>query len=119
MIETEEGLANVEEIAAVEGVDGLFVGPMDLCYGLGIAPGDFGNSRFKDAVAAIVAACKKYDRAVGMFGYSSEMAHECLQNGFNFASAGTDISFFRSGVNRGLAIARGEDPDAAAARGGY
>jgi len=119
MIETEEGLNRVEEIAAVEGVDGLFVGPVDLCYGLGIAPGDFGNPRFKDAVAAIVTACRKHGRAVGMFGYSPEMAHESLQGGFNFASAGTDISFFRSGVSRGLAIARGEDPDAAAARGGY
>ncbi|TDG12836.1 hypothetical protein E2F43_14850 [Seongchinamella unica] len=119
MIETEEGLENVEEIAAVEGVDGLFVGPMDLCYGLGIAPGDFGNPRFKEAIAAIIAACQKHERVVGMFGYSAEMAHESLRNGFHFASAGTDISFFRSGVSRGLAIARGENPDEAAARGGY
>ena len=119
MIETQEGLDNVDAIAAVEGVDGLFIGPMDLCYGLGIAPGDFGNSRFTDAVATIVEACRKHSRAAGMFGYTPEMARESLENGINFASAGTDISFFRSGLTRALALARGNDPDEAGRQAGY
>ncbi len=119
MIETEEGLQNVEAIAAVEGVDGLFIGPMDLCYGLGLPPGDFGNSLFTDAVQAIVGACRKHGRAVGMFGYTPEMARSSLEQGFNFASAGTDISFFRSGMAQALAAARGEDPEAAAKQAGY
>ena len=119
MIETQEGLNNVDAIAAVEGVDGLFIGPMDLCYGLGLTPGDFGNARFTDAVAAIVAACRKHGRAVGMFGYTPEMARESLENGFSFASAGTDISFLRAGIARGLAVARGEDPEQSGRQGGY
>jgi len=56
MIETEEGLRNVETIAATDGVDGLFVGPMDLCYGLGLAPGSFTDARFQQARGAIQAA---------------------------------------------------------------
>ena len=119
MIETEEGLNNVEAIAAVEGVDALFVGPMDLCYGLGLPPGDFGNSRFKEAVKTIVGACEKHGCAAGMFGYSPDMARESLASGFNFASAGTDISFFRTGMAQSLAIARGEDPEVAAQQAGY
>lgn len=119
MIETEEGLDNVEAIAAVEGVDALFIGPMDLCYGLGLAPGDFGNSRFKAAVERIVSACRTHGRAVGMFGYSPDMARESLASGFNFASAGTDISFFRSGMAQALATARGDDPEVAAQQAGY
>lgn len=119
MIETQKGLNNVDAIAAVEGVDGLFIGPMDLCYGLGLPPGDFGNPRFTEAVAAIVDACRKHGRAVGMFGYTAEMAKESLENGFNFASAGTDISFFRSGLTRALALARGDDPESAARQAGY
>ena len=119
MIETEEGLDNVEAIAAVEGVDALFIGPMDLCYGLGLPPGDFGNSRFRAAVQTIVDACRKHDRAVGMFGYSPDMARESLASGFNFASAGTDISFFRNGMAQSLATARGEDPQVAAQQAGY
>jgi 4-hydroxy-2-oxoheptanedioate aldolase len=119
MIETEEGLKNVEAIAAVEGVDGLFIGPMDLCYGLGLQPGDFSNSRFVDAVAVIVAACRKHRRVVGMFGYSPEMARDSLASGFDFASAATDISFFRAGLAQGLATARGEVQQAARQKAGY
>lgn len=118
MIETQQGLDNVDAIAAVEGVDGLFIGPMDLCYGLGIAPGDFANPRFADAVKAIAEACKRHGRAVGMFGYTPEMARGYLESGFNFASAGTDISFFRAGLNSGLAAALGEDV-AAGKQAGY
>ena len=119
MIETEEGLNNVEAIAAVEGVDGLFVGPMDLCYGLGLPPGDFTNGRFVEAIETIISAAKKHGRAVGMFGYSPVMARESLDSGFDFASAGTDISFFRTGMAHALAAARGEDPETAAQQAGY
>jgi 4-hydroxy-2-oxoheptanedioate aldolase len=108
MIETEEGLKNVEAIAAVEGVDGLFVGPMDLCYGLGLAPGDFTDPRFNEAIATILAACQRHGRAAGMFGYTAELAAQSLERGFTFASAGTDISFLRDGVTRALAAAGGE-----------
>ncbi len=119
MIETARGLENVEAIAAVEGIDGLFIGPMDLCYGLGLSPGDFGNDLFTQAIEKIVAACRANNIAVGMFGYSPEMAHQMLQKGIDFVSAGTDISFFREGITRALATARGEDPNAVKGRGGY
>lgn len=119
MIETEEGLNNVEAIAAVDGVDGLFIGPVDLCYGLGLAPGDFGNNRFKEAVQTIVDACRARDLAVGIFGYTPDMARESLASGFNFASAGTDISFFRAGMSQALATARGDDPQASGRQAGY
>jgi len=108
MIETEEGLQNVDTIAAVEGVDGLFVGPMDLCYGLHLPPGNFEDPRFTDAIARILTACKSHNRAAGMFGYTAEMAAQSLQGGFDFASIGTDISFIRAGAAQALAVATGE-----------
>lgn len=117
MIETQEGLKNLESIAAVEGVSGLFVGPMDLTYGLGLTPGDFANERFIEAVSTIRAACSAHQLACGIFGYNAEMAAQSLRDGFDFASVGTDISFMRDGVARALAAASGED--AAVARGGY
>ena len=92
MIETRDGLNAVEEIAAVEGIDGLFVGPVDLCFGLGITPGDFGNEKFTGAVQEILAACAKHGKVAGMFGYSPELAARALEQGFAFASLGTDIS---------------------------
>jgi len=118
MIETEEGLRNLEAIAAVEGVTGLFVGPMDLTYGLGLSPGDFANERFVESVKAIRAACERNELVCGIFGYDAEMAHRALAEGFDFASIGSDISFLRQGVSQALATARGEAPDGPA-RGGY
>jgi len=118
MIETEEGLANVEAIAATDGVDALFIGPMDLCYGLGLPPGSFADPAFTAAIERIKAACQAAGIAAGMFGYSAEMAASSLASGFQFASIGTDISFIRAGAAQAFATARGEALTEAT-RGGY
>ena len=118
MIETEEGLNNLDSIAAVEGVSGLFVGPMDLTYGLGLPPGDFADKRFIEALKAIRSACEANGLACGMFGYDAAMAARSLEGGFDFASVGSDISFARAGVSQALAVARGEELTAPS-HGGY
>ena len=119
MIETEEGLANLDAIAAVPGVTGLFVGPMDLTYGLGLPPGDFSNDRFIAALQDIMKACQDNRLACGMFGYNAEMAAESLDQGFDFVSIGSDISFLRDGLARALTVARGEENSSELSRGGY
>lgn len=108
MIETAEGLANVRAIAETPGIDALFVGPLDLCYGLGVTPGDFANPRFVAALDEIKAASLAAGKAVGIFGYSAELAQAALASGFSFASMGTDISFFRDGAKAALGVARGD-----------
>ena len=118
MIETQEGLRNLDSIAAVEGVSGLFVGPMDLTYGLGLPPGDFTNPRFIDALDAIRSACERNRLASGIFGYDAHMAARALEDGFDFASVGSDISFARAGVSQALAIAGGRE-FGGSTRGGY
>lgn len=105
MIETREGLENVEAIAATKGVDGVFIGPIDLCYGLGIAPGDFGADAFVGAVKRIQSACRSAECAVGLFGYTPELARQALKDGFQFVSIGTDIGFFRQGATSALETA--------------
>ena len=55
--ETAEALADIEHIAAMDGVDGIFIGPFDLSISLGM-PGAFENERFKAALARISAACR-------------------------------------------------------------
>lgn len=120
MIETAEGLENVEAIAATPGLDALFIGPIDLCFGLGVTPGDFADQRYIDATARIVGAAKDAGIAVGLFGYTAGLAHQASQQGFQFASAGTDIAFLRQGASLALATAQGLSPeDAKAARPGY
>lgn len=118
MIETAQGLQNVESIAATEGLAALFVGPVDLCFGLGIAPGDFGNPAFTDAIARIVNAAKSAGIAAGLYGFSPAAAAQAKAEGFDFVSAGTDIGFLRAGASAALATA-GAGEDAATKSIGY
>lgn len=116
MIETRTGLDNVEKIAAVDGLAALFVGPADLCFGLGIMPGDFANPLYVEATDRIVAAAKAAGIAVGLFGYSPDHARSSKEQGFDFVSAGSDIAFMRQGAAGALGTVTGED---VAVRAGY
>jgi 4-hydroxy-2-oxoheptanedioate aldolase len=107
MIETAQGLQNVEQIAATEGLAGLFVGPVDLCFGLGIAPGDFGHPAFADAIKRIVGASKSAGIAAGLYGFNAQAAAQAKGQGFDFVSAGTDIVFLRSGASAALETVMG------------
>jgi 4-hydroxy-2-oxoheptanedioate aldolase len=90
---------------------------MDLTYGLGLSPGDFSSEQFTDALERIKASCREHKLVCGIFGYNATMAAQSLDEGFDFASIGSDISFLREGCNRALATARGEEAEAD--RGGY
>ncbi|MCB1972623.1 MAG: hypothetical protein KDG54_19695, partial [Geminicoccaceae bacterium] len=64
LIETQAGIDNIDKIAALEGVDCLWVGHFDLSCSMGI-PGEFGNKRFIDAMAAVNKAGKHHGKALG------------------------------------------------------
>ncbi|MBS0483403.1 MAG: hypothetical protein JSR96_14910 [Proteobacteria bacterium] len=120
MIETREGLANVKAIAATPGLDGLFIGPMDLCYGIGITPGSFGDPAFIEAVDQIKQACADAGIAAGMFGYNAALSRAALEDGFQFSSIGSDANFLREGAKQAFDAARGlDDPKAAKGQPGY
>lgn len=117
MIETGQGLDNVEAIAATPGVDALFVGPMDLSFGLGITPGNFADPAFAAAIERIKAASRAAGIALGMFGATPALAARYLDEGFQFASIGTDIGFFREGAR--LALETAQVGAAASPKAGY
>src|SRR5438105_4693544 len=64
MVETPAAIANVEEIAAVPGVDVVLVGTNDLAAEMGI-PGDFANPRIATAYEKIIAACARHKKFPG------------------------------------------------------
>ena len=64
-IETAEALSTVEEIAALDGVDVLFVGPRDLSLALGV-PGDLGAPVYRDALQRVLAAAQENGKAAGL-----------------------------------------------------
>jgi 2-keto-3-deoxy-L-rhamnonate aldolase RhmA len=89
MIETKSGLENVEAIAAVPGVDVLWLGHFDLSNFLGI-PGQFSSPVFQDAIRRIVAAAKKHGKAAGYMAASAALGKEYRGHGFRMIATGTD-----------------------------
>ncbi|KAG6008175.1 hypothetical protein E4U43_000204 [Claviceps pusilla] len=90
-IETQEALDKVEEIAAVEGIDVLFIGPFDLGNNIGhpimngvMAP------EVKAAIAKCHGACRKTGKKCGMFATSGEQAKLYVEQGFDMISVLTD-----------------------------
>lgn len=92
MIETPEALANVEEIAAVPGVDALFVGPFDLSIALGLPPGDNdGKPAFDAAIAKVSAAASAAKIATAVLS-NATVAPLRIEQGFRMISTTTDIN---------------------------
>ena len=105
-IETERGLEHVEAIAAVEGVDVLWVGHFDLTNFLGI-PGEFDNPIYTAALARIVAAARRYSKGLGFMAASADWARQYRQLGFNMLATGPDHSILMEGVSQILSATRG------------
>jgi 2-dehydro-3-deoxyglucarate aldolase/4-hydroxy-2-oxoheptanedioate aldolase len=89
MIETRQGLENVDAIAAVPDVDVLWLGHFDLSNFLGI-PGQFSSPVFQDAIKRIVGAAKKHGKAAGYMAASAALGQEYLGHGFRMIATGTD-----------------------------
>jgi 2-keto-3-deoxy-L-rhamnonate aldolase RhmA len=97
-IETAAGVANVDEIAAVDGVDVLWVGHFDLSNSLGI-PGQFDHPDFLQATAAVVKAARKHGKAAGRLVPTVEQCIDLYKDGFDFISYSGDVWAFYSAVS--------------------
>jgi 2-dehydro-3-deoxyglucarate aldolase/4-hydroxy-2-oxoheptanedioate aldolase len=89
MIETKQGLENVDAIAAVPGVDVLWLGHFDMSNFLGI-PGQFSHPLFQDAIKRIAGAAKKHGKAAGYMAANAALGKEYLGHGFRMLATGTD-----------------------------
>jgi 4-hydroxy-2-oxoheptanedioate aldolase len=102
MIETEEALGNLDQIAKTPGLDGLFVGPNDLSISLGFGLAkslkDLKVSKFEAAIKKIAAAAKKNKLVPGAFGGSPEACAFFAGHGFKFISAATDVGLLSAGA---------------------
>jgi 2-dehydro-3-deoxyglucarate aldolase/4-hydroxy-2-oxoheptanedioate aldolase len=104
-IETERGLEHVEKIAAVDGIDVLWVGHFDLTNFLGI-PGQFDNPKYIDAIKRIVAAGRKHKKGLGFMASDTKWATEYKAHGFNMLATGTDMGILVAGVKGILDVVR-------------
>lgn len=88
-VETQQAVENAAEMAAVDGVDCLFIGPMDLSLGMGLM-GQFDHPKFRECVARVVAACKKAKKAAGILIMSPDQIDQTIKDGFTFIAIGSD-----------------------------
>ena len=100
-IETDEGLANVESIAAVPGVDVLWIGQFDLTNFLGI-PGQFAHPRFVEALNCIVDACASHGLTPAILGLDDPSVRDYGQRGFRMMAYGVDHLLLQEAMRRGI-----------------
>ena len=109
MIETKEGIDNLDEILSVPGVDCAYVGPSDLAYALGLKPtGDNRDEAHQRVCMEILEACKRHGVAPGMHTGSVEFTTKWLKAGFQMVTLGSDSGFMRAKAGADLAAARGD-----------
>jgi 4-hydroxy-2-oxoheptanedioate aldolase len=109
MIETPQGLANVESIAATPGLDGLYIGPSDLTLAVGgtTSTDPAVAEAFNDALDRIRTACESAGIAAGIHTASGAVAAQRLAAGFTFVSIASDLTHLEQAAKDHLREARG------------
>lgn len=96
-IETERGLDQVEKIAAVDGIDVLWVGHFDLSNFMGI-PGQFNHPRFDAAMRKVAQVARQHGKAAGFMATDAAWVARAKEMGYTMIAAGTDTGLLESGV---------------------
>ncbi len=106
-IETTEAIRNIEEIAAVDGADVLFVGPTDLSYNMGIRD-QLESAPFTEALRKVSAAAKRHGKAAGILVHNHALVPKVRELGYTFTALGSDGGAVRAGLLGFRAALRGE-----------
>ena len=96
-IETLEGVENAGQIAAVERVDVLFIGPLDLSINMNIAQ-QYENPEFLKALDQVGAACKTHNKAAGILVPNLTYLEDWISRGFSFFVVGSDGGCVANGL---------------------
>jgi len=104
-VESMPAVDNAEALAAIDGVDVLFVGPADLSHSMGI-PGRFDEPAFVRALDRVVAACRAHGKAAGILLKDASTLPAALEQGFRFVGVGSDSTFLVAAARQNLALAR-------------
>jgi 4-hydroxy-2-oxoheptanedioate aldolase len=97
--ETENAIKNIPKIAAVDGVDGIFIGPSDLSASIGKI-GQFENDKVQSLIYDALRHCKDANIPAGILTAKSNYAKEYVAKGFTFTAVNSDINLLaRSAEN--------------------
>ncbi|KAL4878155.1 Pyruvate/Phosphoenolpyruvate kinase-like domain-containing protein [Aspergillus karnatakaensis] len=104
-IESRSGVENVEKIVAVEGLDGVLIGPFDLSKQMGVQRG---GKEHEDAIKRILKATHDAGKKAAIFSSDGVDAQKRVEQGFDLVSITTDVAVLGSGFLRELGVASGQ-----------
>lgn len=114
MVETREGLGNLDEILSVAGIDGIYVGPSDLSMSLGKAPSlDPQDTEVLEAIGSICAATRRRGKIAGIHTDTASTTLRRIKQGFQFCSILNDVRLMAIAASAVVREVRGEAPQAA------
>ena len=96
-VETLGAVEQADEIAAIDGVDLLFIGPSDLSLALGV-PGQFHSAKVWEAIDKVAAACRNHGKTWGAVTPDPEFADRAVANGCRMPTLGNDVHIMRRGI---------------------
>ena len=97
-IESERGLANLDEITQVEGVDGVFIGPADLSASMGHL-GNPGHPQVSAAIDTAIRRIRALGKAAGIMGTEPATAKQHISSGANFVAIAVDSMLFTKAID--------------------
>ncbi|MEL6436880.1 MAG: aldolase/citrate lyase family protein, partial [Pseudomonadota bacterium] len=109
MIETRQALAVLDDIIAVDGIDGVFVGPAD--FSIAWTGGEVMNPRLEDMmepIAKIATTARAVGKHAGIFAVNPADVPRFVEMGYRFIAVGFDTGVVAAGAKQILAIANGE-----------
>lgn len=107
LVETEQGVKNMDTILDVAGVDLVWVGFLDLSLSMGI-PGQYSHPRFKEVVRLILQISKAHKKPVGTLSFSLDQVREHIREGYHCIGYGGDIWLLQQALSEGVKAVRRE-----------
>lgn len=118
MIETREGLRNIDAILDTDGLDGVFIGPNDLSLTLtGVASAESTHPEMLAAIERVVSRCRAKGKVAGIFCTSGAAAARRIAEGFTFVTPANDVMQLGRAAREAIALARGNDTPTTGASG--
>ncbi|WP_319403660.1 aldolase/citrate lyase family protein [uncultured Anaeromusa sp.] len=102
-VETKAALENLDEIASVEGVDGVFIGPADLSASLGYVD-DAGHPDMQAIIEKSIKRIRELGKAAGTLAVDPAAAKKCIEWGATFVAVGVDTMLYTQAIDERLAL---------------
>jgi len=109
-LETPQAIRALEEVASVEGVDAIFIGPADLSASMGHA-GQLTHPAVLDVMAQAAQRCRAAGKPIGTVGGTPEIVAQCRAMGFDFIAISSDLGLLMRGAQAAVQALRTPDVD--------